>query len=64
MWKNITIVGLLLLVVGYFVADKPIVRVTDSVNEDGKRTRVIVSVIFGMGNTVKIDNNTTKENEA
>lgn len=61
MLKNLTIVGLLLLVVGYFVADKPLVRVTESVNEDGKPTRVIISVIFGMGNIVKIDETNTKE---
>ncbi len=63
MWKNIIILALVLLGVGYVVADKPIIRVIETrdntVDEElpskSSRSRVIVTVIFGMGNTLNFN---------
>ncbi|MFQ3646150.1 MAG: hypothetical protein SNJ54_07660 [Anaerolineae bacterium] len=45
-------VGLL----GYLVVDKPIVRTVETRSDDGKTTRVNVTVVVGIGNTITYKN--------
>lgn len=39
--------------VGYLVLDKPIVHTVETRNDDGKGTRVTVTVVIGIGNQVR-----------
>jgi hypothetical protein len=52
MWKNILIVVLLMLGLGYFLADKPIIHTHETKDSNGTTRKITINILLGAGNTI------------